>query len=122
MSDCIYRGTVLKLLEIAVNESDNLKDLFSQDYIRGCRNTLSIAIKDIQNIPAADVRPERHGEWVWNPNGMDWNLGAWQCSKCGGNGNFSCNPHINPHIFVGSNYCSNCGAKMDGKDGDTGEE
>lgn len=63
----------------------------------------------------ADVAPVVHGRWVYNPNGMDWNLGAWQCSVCKcNNNNLPGNDKHNPYIFQGSNYCPNCGAKMDG--------
>lgn len=71
-------------------------------------------IEDIENQPAADVAPVVHGQWVYNPNGMDWNLGAWQCSVCKcNNNNLPGNDKYNPYIFQGSNYCPNCGAKMD---------
>lgn len=51
---------------------------------------------DIQ--PAADVRPERHGEWLYCGDG-------YECSECGGDAKVNTNP-----------YCWKCGAKMDGKD------
>lgn len=57
---------------------------------------------------------QKHGRWVWNPNGMDWVLGAWQCSVCGSrNNNLPVNTRISPYRFSGSRYCPNCGAKMD---------
>ena len=71
----------------------------------------------IDLIPDADVAPVVHGRWVYNPNGMDWNLGAWQCSVCKcNNNNLPGNDKYNPYIFQGSNYCPNCGAKMDGEE------
>jgi hypothetical protein len=55
-----------------------------------------------------------HGHWIYDPNGMDWNLGAWRCSKCGcKNKNIGGDERINPLLFAGSKYCPNCGAKMD---------
>jgi len=86
-----------------------------ESWADGWDKAIDTAIKELAKIPAADVRPERHGRWVWNPNGMDWNLGAWQCSECCANSGFSCDLYINPHIFINSNYCPNCGAKMDGE-------
>ena len=51
--------------------------------------------------PAADVAPVRHGKWL--PTTKWWQGGsAWkQCSECG-------------ILHLGkSNFCPNCGAKMD---------
>lgn len=48
---------------------------------------------DIQ--PAADVRPERHGEWLVSGE-------CYECSECGGGSTVNTNP-----------YCWKCGAKMD---------
>lgn len=55
----------------------------------------------IDNAPSADVAPVRHGRWF--PTAKWWQGGsAWkQCSECG-------------ILHLGkSNFCPNCGAKMD---------
>ena len=65
-------------------------------------------------LPAADVVEVRHGEWLPSRNGIN----PIRCDKCnmpalfvqeqdgfGGFGFYRCP----------SNYCPNCGAKMDGK-------
>lgn len=60
-----------------------------------------------------DVAPVRHGKWIYNPNGMDFNLGAWECSACAQrNNNLPCSRNISPYICVGSKFCPNCGAKL----------
>ena len=70
----------------------------------------------IRKVPAADVAPVRHGKWIYNPNGMDFNLGAWECSVCTQkNNNLPCSRNISPYICVGSKYCPNCGARMCGE-------
>lgn len=52
-------------------------------------------------------------EWIWDPNGIDWGLGAWRCSACGcKNDNLFGAPPKNPMRCAGSNYCPNCGRKM----------
>lgn len=57
----------------------------------------------------------KHGEWHYNPDGMDWGLGAWQCSLCHcKNDNLPMQRNIKPLQWAGSKYCPNCGAKMDG--------
>lgn len=59
------------------------------------------------------VTAVRDGKWIWNPNGMDFGLGAWECSECAvRNNNLPVNDKINPFLFSGSNYCPNCGARM----------
>ena len=63
------------------------------------------------------LEPVRHGRWVYDPNGMDFNLGAWVCSECRErNNNLGCMRRINPYQFVGSRFCPNCGARMDAKE------
>lgn len=66
------------------------------------------------SLPAADVMEVRHGKWIWDENGVDWGLGAWECSEC------HHKPETwwevdkgNPYRCAGSKFCPNCGAKMD---------
>ena len=59
-------------------------------------------IDQISAIPAADVVPVVHGEWLLRHEGHGH---YWECSVC----------HKNPCIYVtkDTSYCPNCGAKMD---------
>ena len=69
-------------------------------------------------MQAADVAPVRHGRWMWNPNGMDWGLGAWCCSECKSKAATwwaNDKKHI-PLRCSGGHFCGNCGAKMDGEE------
>lgn len=53
--------------------------------------------------------------WSWNQNGMDWGLGAWECTKCGcANNNLPsmANENLNPMNFAGSKFCPQCGKKI----------
>lgn len=54
-----------------------------------------------KDTPTADVRPEKHGEWKINSDGY-----YPYCSVC----------LKEPQGRVMTNFCPNCGAKMDGKD------
>lgn len=65
----------------------------------GCSK--KIYSKVIKDAPTADVRPERHGEWLVSGD-------CYECSECGGGSVVNTNP-----------YCWKCGAKMDGKDGES---
>lgn len=60
--------------------------------------------KEIEDFPATDVAPVRHGAWIDNGAcGYKW---AFACSKCG---------YIDGYPFNDRhNYCPNCGARMDG--------
>lgn len=72
--------------------------------------TECIDIEDIKNFPAADVEPVRHGRWetfdssYWRST--QYGVQAIDCLKirCGLCGRGSA---------VRTNYCPNCGAKMD---------
>ncbi len=56
----------------------------------------------IEALPAADVVPVVHGEWLLRHEGYGH---YWECSVC----------HTNPCIYVTEHtkFCPNCGAKMD---------
>ena len=54
--------------------------------------------------PAADVAEVVHGRWIWNEEGeIDWEQ-FYRCSNCGNK------------EYWESNFCPNCGAKMDLED------
>ena len=69
-------------------------------------NEMISAMNAIEEMPAADVAPVKHGHWV-NENFYT------HCSACG-----------NMAIYdkygqeVESDYCPRCGAKMDGGEGE----
>ena len=51
--------------------------------------------------PAADVAEVVHWRWIWNEEGeIDWEQ-FYRCSNCGNK------------EYWESNFCPNCGAKMD---------
>ena len=96
----------------------------------------AIDIKDVDAIPAADVVPVRHGRWLLEANkdkvNCRWNVTA-ECSNCCDEkkeiwaGFFPNVPDwlardtalIDAKSVKLSNYCPNCGAKMDGGDGNS---
>ena len=58
-----------------------------------------------------------YAEWYYDPDGMDWELGAWKCSKCHTkNDNLGGSKDINPYMFAGSKFCPQCGAVMKPKE------
>ena len=83
------------------------KALLDQDFTYKCINIddISIIEKLIKNVPAADVEPVRHGEWIEqrhiDRNGNYYNS-HYKCSECGFD---DCDEEYP--------YCPSCGAKMD---------
>lgn len=68
----------------------------------------------IDDAPAIDAVPVRHGKWIYNPNANDWGIGGYVCSECSAkNGNLPSGKVASPMVFVGSKFCPNCGARMD---------
>jgi len=67
---------------------------------------------------AIEALSEHTGEWILDPNGMDWNLPAWRCSECGFVANYigvSANGlGNNPMLWAGSKFCPQCGVRMTG--------
>lgn len=61
----------------------------------------------LQNIPSADVAPVKRGTWV--------DMGDFeQCSVCTGTHLKEFTSYYGKVTWVRSNYCPNCGARMDG--------
>ena len=58
----------------------------------------TIDANDIMRFPIVDAEPVRHGRWIseCEPH--------YECSVC----------HHWFHLYDRTNYCPNCGAKMDG--------
>lgn len=61
----------------------------------------------VQEIPAADVVEVVHGKWIHDENYVDW-AEQYKCSVC--NGHALTDGDYRHKL---SNYCPNCGAKMD---------
>jgi hypothetical protein len=51
--------------------------------------------------------------WYWDPDGMDWGLGAWRCSACKAKPPawWDCDK-ASPMNKSGHKFCPNCGAEM----------
>lgn len=72
-----------------------------------------VGVEDIEDAPAADVAPVVHGRWEDSID--EWfGTDVYTCSKC-----------RESYVLVEGtpkqnlwHYCPNCGAKMDGGDGD----
>lgn len=63
------------------------------------------AVTRVENFPAADVAPVRHGHWELTGADKYGRGGIWKCTGRDGCGKFY------PYKC---DFCPNCGAKMDG--------
>ena len=66
----------------------------------------------IKELPAADVAEVKHGKWIEVQKENIWNdiVPVLECSACG---KYTVGTR---GIMTKSNYCPNCGAKMDLED------
>ena len=77
----------------------------------------------IEQLPFTE--PERKtGRWIWDVNGMDWNLGAWRCSECHTKAEtwWANDKKYNPLKCSGGNFCGNCGADMRGEQNESDKQ
>ena len=96
MAEYIDKQAVEEMIESAQLISDG-------EYSGYCTEDINIS-----SIHAADVAPVVHGRWISkNPHGYEW---VFVCSNC---------DYVDGYPFNDrSNYCPNCGAKMDEKEND----
>lgn len=102
---------------IDIEPFENLKGITSccvQTYTQS-ENTATVRNVKTSDIPTIDPESLRpHGRWVWYELAMDWGLGGWVCSECRArNDNIPAKPDVLPYAWEGSQFCPNCGAKMD---------
>ena len=77
-------------------------------YGEGFDRGLDRAQRAILDAPAADVAPVRHGRWEWDTEDI------YRCSNCAEKSHVK---EVMGHPEW--DYCPNCGAKMDGGDGNS---
>lgn len=96
MSDLISRQAAIDAItdECIVNNMDSVRDTELHRCKRATHRILA-------NLPSVD--PVKHGEWVWQDSPVFGNpYGSYMCPLC---------QNTMPHK---TNYCPNCGAKMEG--------
>lgn len=101
-----------KYVNIEVAKEYLRHDSFSNPYFRSqaCQQAMNV----LDTVPAADVVEVVHASWEWDPDGMDWDIGAWKCSSCGSKAEtwWATDEKEVPLRCAGSHYCGNCGATM----------
>ena len=69
-----------------------------------------ITLGSVRCAPTIEAEPVKHGEWVW-----DSDNDRYVCSRCNKEPSGDCNGGCVSHL---SDYCPNCGAKMDKENDD----
>lgn len=104
MDECIDRKTLINNLELLARHEDRFR-----------RCVILGVVETIRAMKAADVAPVVHARWIsWEEAGnFVPSPDRHECSVC----------HDAAQVLVNgfellSDYCPNCGAKMDGGDND----
>lgn len=116
MDDFIERKNVYKNIfdgMAAINKYNDLHSGIDDKYVS--LNAIEMAVRSIKeniaSIPAADVRPERHGHWIVGKRDVIGHTSII-CSRCEKGVATSVPP--NEWIKHPANaFCGFCGAKMD---------
>lgn len=110
MSDYISREAAIEKIRVAAGCAECAGSSSALCVCNVC--DVYNAIRLVKSLPAADVEPVRHGQWLRTDD--DWNsLVTIQCSACGGEWCFEVDEDVQ---LLGYNYCPGCGCKMDLED------
>ena len=93
MAEYISREVVIRLIET---------EGFNEKYDLGHPKDNDWFCEEVNRIPAADVVEVRHGRWVYKPLWQGADAKYVECSEC------------HKPAWWATDYCPNCGAKMDG--------
>ena len=98
-------------LEVALNHRLNFLMAENGEYDH-YTSGFDEAVTRVEDFPAADVARVRHGRWVEYENESD--MGYHYCSECKHQA-FNYDEGV-CNVEILSDYCPNCGAKMDKED------
>jgi hypothetical protein len=94
-----------ELMEFPIRRNHYDRKNGNKHFINGIETVLEYA----ENLPAADVAPVRHGQWIIGVNNDDFDV------KCEWTDIFEVAGIATvERIAKAMHYCPNCGAKMDG--------
>lgn len=96
-------------------QCDGACEMFDGEKCLACKADCRCDLREaIDNAPALDYAPVRHGEWVKDKDDLYWgnHFIHQHCSLCGGEA------HLNRFgtAYILSAFCPNCGARMDAKE------
>lgn len=114
MAEYIKKDEVIKLIrEDKVEITPNLLTIAMlavpngysvEDCYKAINDTCDRHIKEIRNLPGADVVERQRGKWEYKPSLYPYGVEHFECSLCG------------ESVVDRTNFCSNCGADMRGEE------
>lgn len=105
MDEYIERDNVYEALTSLLNDIEDDTE-HSTEFANGFEQALRCVESKVEDIPAANVRPERHGKWQRSCDGY-----SYFCSECGEEPD-----RMGGRLSLNLDRCPYCGAKMDGKE------
>ena len=127
LRDALYDADAISIRGSEIINTFPAADVVSQKLFDQIDWERTVAISQLAEIGKGlgekmdDVVERKTGKWEYDPDGMDWGIGAWVCSECGGrNDNIPAfvrgvdghEQKVNPYRWAGSKFCPNCGARM----------
>lgn len=94
-----------KLIELIDDDIASLDKNMSREGYDVCLCTLEMVKQYIKVLSTVEAEPTKHGRWIKTEL-----KGRLVCSECG---QYALMHGAAHRHFVASNYCPNCGAKMD---------
>lgn len=102
MAEYIEREAIIKHIEEKLDKLTDMPEMGAR--IAAMESAYNSTLNYIIQIPAADVEPVKRGKWEVVRTRNNFIKHMYKCPACEKN------------QFARSNYCPNCGAKMDGKE------
>ena len=99
MNDAISRSAAVDIVEML---DGDMIDEFDSGY----NSAVKAAVRRLRSIPAIDVAPVVHEQWIEACCGK-----VCICSRCGKEFDYTCNEIKDEWLF-----CPKCGAKMDAEE------
>lgn len=106
MKEYIEKDAAIEFVKSLI---DTMSVCTSIDECLGMKSMKSRALGALHDVPAADVRPVVRGKWIIHKPFDSGRHNCNECIECS-----VCGTWFGHDCYEISNFCPNCGAKMDG--------
>ena len=93
----------LAAVKIVIDEDILKCNSVHDELVHLLKKVEDVVVEKISEQPTIEAQPMVHGEWIYEYH-------TWHCNICG------CHPYKGYIPREPSNFCPNCGARMDGKE------